>query len=372
MGHFCNLAAEDRRTCNRFTRLNDIVLLPLLPHYTVLMPGEDIYDCTIIGAGPTGLFAAFYAGLRGMKTKIIEALPEPGGQLAVLYPEKLIYDVPGHPRILAADLVRQLVEQTSLFQPEFAYEQRVEILERAAVGGEEVWRLGDPLRLHYSRTVIISAGIGAFQPNKLDRPGVADFEGRGVYYFVKDKRPFRHKRVLIVGGGDTAVDWALNLKDWAREITLIHRRGEFRAHEASLTALSLTSIPVLTHWELKRVHGEHGRLRGATIFENRLGQERELEVDAVLINIGFKASLGPVEAWGLELAGPRHIKVNGLMETSLPGVFAAGDIAAVEGSEPLNLIVTGFAQAAIAANAAKQHTDPGARIFPGHSSELRL
>jgi len=332
---------------------------------------RQTFDITIIGAGPTGLFAAFYAGLRGMSTKIIEALPEPGGQLAVLYPEKFIYDVPGHPKILAQDLVKLLVQQCELFQPEYVYEQRIETLTRATLDGEEVWRVGTAVEAHYSRTVVISAGIGAFSPNKIERAGVEDYEGKGVHYFVKDKRPFRGKRILIVGGGDTAVDWCLNLKDWAGNITLIHRRAEFRAHEASLTHLRATDIPILTNWELKRVHGD-GFVQGATIFENRTGEERELEVDAVLINIGFKAALGHIESWGVELADARHIRVDGSMETRLPGIFAAGDIAAVEGGEPLNLIVTGFAQAAIAANAAKRSVDPKSRLFPGHSSELKL
>lgn len=332
---------------------------------------NETYDFTIIGAGPTGLFAAFYAGLRGMKTKIIEALPEPGGQLAVLYPEKFIYDVPGHPKILAKDLVKLLVEQTDLFHPTMVFDRRIETLTQADRDGEHVWRLGTPVEAHYSRTVLISGGVGAFSPNKLDRPGVSEFEGRGVYYFIKDKRPLRGKRVLIVGGGDTAVDWCLNLKDWAKAITLIHRRDQFRAHEASLTALRMTEIPILTFWELKRVIGEE-QVVGATIFDNRTGEERDIEVDVVLVNIGFKAMLGPIGAWGLEMADQRHIRVNGFMETNLPGVFAAGDIAAVEGSEPLNLIVTGFGQAAIAANAARQRIEPGARLFPGHSSELKL
>lgn len=333
--------------------------------------GGELYDITILGAGPTGLFAAFYAGLRGMRTKVIEALPEPGGQLAVLYPEKYIYDVPGHPRIMARDLVRQLIEQCHLFEPGFVYSQRIDTLTPLDSGDGPAWRLGTATEAHLSRTVLICGGIGAFEPNRLDRLGVAEYEGRGVYYFVKDKRPFRGKRVLIVGGGDTAIDWCLNLKDWAGEVTLIHRRDEFRAHEASLASLRLSGIPMLTHWELKRVLGD-GQVRGATIFHNRTGEERELAVDVVLISIGFKAALGSIEHWGLETADARHIRVDGHMRTNLPGVFAAGDIAAVEGSEPLNLIVTGFAQAAIAANAAKHHLDPRSRIFPGHSSELRL
>lgn len=335
------------------------------------MPDDRIFDLTIIGAGPTGLFAAFYSGLRGMATKIVESLPEPGGQLAVLYPEKFIYDVPGHPKIQAKDLVQQLLLQNELFAPEYVYDQRIETLTRLSAEGQEVWRLGTAEHHHLSRAVLVTAGIGAFSPNRLDRPGVDEYEGRGVYYFVKDKRPFRGKRILIVGGGDTAVDWCLNLKDWAQSITLIHRRAEFRAHESSLAALKVSEIPILTYWELKRVWGE-GKVEHATIFENRTGEERELDVDLVLINIGFKAALGPIESWGLEMADNRHIRVDGFMETNLRGIFAAGDIAAMQGSEPLNLIVTGFGQAAIAANAAKQRVDPKARIFPGHSSELRL
>lgn len=333
--------------------------------------GEGVYDITIIGAGPTGLFAAFYAGLREMRTKIIEALPEPGGQLAVLYPEKLIYDVPGHPKIMAKDLVASLVEQCALFDPTYVYEQRIDNLQRVEIDGESVWALENHHETHFSRTVLIGGGIGAFVPNKLDVPGAAEFENQGVHYFVKDKRPFRGKRILIAGGGDTAVDWCLNLRDWASEITLIHRRDGFRAHEASLAELRASPISIMTFWELDSIRG-NGRVQHATIRDNRSGETRDLDVDAVLINIGFKASLGPIKKWGLELVDTRHIRVDGFMETNLPSVFAAGDIAAVDGSEPLNLIVTGFAQAAIAANAARQRIDPTARLFPGHSSELRL
>jgi thioredoxin reductase (NADPH) len=332
---------------------------------------NEVYDITIIGAGPTGLFAAFYAGLRGMRTKIIEALPEVGGQLAVLYPEKFIYDVPGHPKVLAKDLVKLLIEQTHLFQPDVVLGERVDTLTRKDLEGEEVWRVGGATNAHWTRTVVITAGIGAFEPNKLDKPGVADYLDKGVYYFVQDKRPFRDKRILIIGGGDTAVDWCLNLKDWAKEITLIHRRDEFRAHESSMTALRMTEIPIMTFWELKRIDGNE-RPQTATIFENRTGEEKTIDVDIVLISTGFKAALGPIESWGLEMVDKRHVKTDIFMETNLPGVFAAGDIAAVEGSIPLNLIVTGFGQAAVAANAAKAKTDPKARMFPGHSSEMKL
>ncbi len=247
-----------------------------------------------------------------------------------------------------------------------------EVAKRATCDrGEEVWRLGTATQGHWTRTVLISAGIGAFAPQRIDRPGIVDYEGKGVYYFVKDKRPFRGQRILVVGGGDTAVDWCLNLKDWAKEITLIHRREGFRAHESSLAALHKSNVPIMTFYELKRVFGD-GRVQGATIFDNRTGVESDIKVDAVLVNIGFKAALGPIQSWGLDLADARHLRTDGFMETNLKGVFAAGDIASVDGSEPLNLIVTGFGQAAVAANAAKRYIDPKSRLFPGHSSELKL
>ncbi|MEO8457154.1 MAG: NAD(P)/FAD-dependent oxidoreductase [Chloroflexota bacterium] len=338
------------------------------------MPDEttDIFDVTIIGGGPTGLFTAFYAGLRGMRTKIIEALPELGGQLAVLYPEKFIYDVPGHPKIMAKDLVKQLIEQIHLFEPTFVLGQRIETLTKKEAEGAEVWRVGTATEAHLTRTVVITAGIGAFEPNKLDKPGVADYLDRGVFYFVKDKRPMRDKNILIIGGGDTAVDWALNLKDWAKSITVIHRRDQFRAHEGSLATLATTNIPVKTFYELKRIDGDENGPKQSIIFNNKTGEEETLETDVILISTGFKANLGPLASWGLEMIDVRHIKTDVFMATNIPGVYAAGDIAAIEGSVPLNLIVTGFGQAAIAANACKAHIDPSARMFPGHSSEMKL
>ena len=279
--------------------------------------------------------------------------------------------MPGHPKVLAKDLVKALIEQSRLFDPTYVFDERLETLTRHKVDGEEVWRLGGAMETHLSRSLVLTAGIGAFQPNHLDRPGVEKYLNNGVYYFVEDKRPFRDKRILIIGGGDTAIDWALNLKDWAREITIIHRRDQFRAHEASLAELRTTEIPIMTFWQLRRIDG-NDRVETATIYESHTDEERTLDVDIVLINIGFKADLGPIADWGLEMVDKRHIRTDVFMETNLPGVYAAGDIAAVEGGEPLNLIVTGFGQAAVASNAAKARIDPDARMFPGHSSEMKL
>lgn len=330
------------------------------------MAARDVYDVTILGAGPTGLFGAFYAGLREMRTKIVEALPEPGGQLAVLYPEKYIYDVPGLPRILAKDLVRNLVEQCSQWHPTFCLGERAQDLRQEENG---LLALVTDKQVHYSRAILICAGIGAFEPNRLDLGSIRQYEGRGVYYFVQDKLPFYKKRLLVIGGGDSAVDWALNLKDYAQSVTLIHRRGEFRAHPSSVTELMNSSVDVRLWHELKDIEGD-GKITGAIVFDNRTGEEMHLEVDAVLLNLGFRADLGPIKYWGLEM-DKRYILVNERQETSLPGVYAAGDVAQQRGVDPLNLIAVGFGQVVVAVNHAYSYIT-GGKVFPGHSSERRL
>jgi thioredoxin reductase len=329
---------------------------------------NETYDITIIGAGPTGMFGTFYAGLREMKTLLIEALPQPGGQLAVLYPEKSIYDVAGYPCILAKDLVKELWQQAAKFNPDVRFDEQVVHLRR---GADNCLVVATDKAIYRSRTVLIAAGIGAFAPNKLDRPGLAEFEGRGIHYFVENADLFRSKRLIIVGGGDSAVDWALTLKDWAQKVTLVHRRADFRAHERSVAELmTAEEIEKRLGWEVKEVQG-NGHVQAATIFSNQTGEEMTIEVDALLLNLGFKADLGWIRGWGLEF-DKRAIAVDGLMATNLPGVYAAGDIAGPKGSVALTLIATGFAQAVLAVNCAKNYLDPKARIFPGHSSEKRL
>lgn len=330
------------------------------------MSERDVYDITIIGAGPTGLFGAFYAGMREMRTKIVEALPEPGGQLAVLYPEKFIYDVAGFPKILAKDLVKGLVEQSSQWNPTLCYEERAQTL---VCEDDGTLVLGTNKATHYSKTIVICGGIGAFRPNKLDNDSLNRFEGNGVFYFVQKKEPFHKKRLLVVGGGDSAVDWALNLKDYAEQVTLIHRRGEFRAHAASVTELMNSSVDVRLFHELEVVEGDD-HITGAVIYDNRTKEKTHLELDMVLMNLGFKADLGPLKEWGLQI-DKRYIVVNNRHETNIPGVYAAGDIASQPDTEPLNLIATGFGQVTVAVNYAYAHIT-GGKVFPGHSSEMRL
>lgn len=327
----------------------------------------DVYDITIIGAGPSGLFATFYAGLRQMKTKVIDALEEPGGQVAVLYPEKYIFDVPGYSKILAKDLVKSLVEQAFQYNPTVVLGERVTTLHK----NNGTFELGtDKGTKHYTKAVLVAAGVGAFSPNRLEAKGAADYEGKGVYYFVKDKSIFKDKNLLIVGGGDSAVDWALNIKDIAKKITLVHRRDVFRAHEGSVAELMKSNCEVKLFYEVKSVSGDGSKLTQAVIFDNRSKVESTLDVDAILVNIGFRADLGPIKDWGLQIDG-REIRVNGKMETNIPGVYVAGDIAGPFDGVKLNLIATGYAQAALAVNVAKAYVDPNSKIFPGHSSEMK-
>ncbi len=335
------------------------------------MPVEtdnEVYDVTLIGAGPAGLFGAFYAGMRELKTKIIDTLPEVGGQLAVLYPEKFIYDVPGHPKVLAKDLVKLLVEQTLQWKPSLWLDEWISELRRREDG---VFELVAGPRTHLTKTVVITAGVGAFSPHRLALESCNRFEGRGVYYFIKDKTLFRGMRLLIVGGGDSAVDWALNLKDYARQVTLIHRRDQFRAAPASVTELMHSNVAVKLFHEVKDVVC-NDRIEQVVIYNNKTKEETTLGTDAVLLNLGFKADLGPIKNWGIELWKTRYLKVNARMETNIPGVYAAGDIAAQGDVEPVNLIATGFAQATVAVNVAATYINPKMRIFPGHSSERRL
>ncbi len=328
---------------------------------------QDVYDLTIVGAGPTGLFAAFYAGLRQMKTKVIDALDEPGGQLAVLYPEKYIFDVPGYTKVLAKDLVKNLVEQAFQFRPTVVLGERVTGLRRS----DSVLELStDRGTTHYSKAVLVAAGVGAFSPNRLEAQGASDYEGKGVYYSVKDKSAFAGKNLLIVGGGDSAVDWALTMKDTAKKITLVHRRDVFRAHELSVRELMNSNVDIKLFYEVRKVIGDGTKLTQAVIFDNRSQAETTVDADAILVNIGFRADLGPIKDWGLEIEG-REIRTNGKMETNMPGVYVAGDIAGPIDGVKLNLIATGYAQAALAVNVAKAFVDPNSKIFPGHSSETK-
>ena len=327
------------------------------------LPADAEFDLTIIGAGPVGLFASFYAGLRTMSVKLVDSLAEPGGQLAALYPDKYIYDVAGFPKVKAKTLVDELVAQTMQYSPTVCLGEQATTL-AAADGG---WVIGtDQGRQHRTRTLLLTAGIGYFAPRKLADASLARYEGHGLHYVLPGLEVFRDRRVLLPGGGDTAVDWALHLEPLASDLTLIHRRDQFRAHEDSVQKLHASRCRVVPFHELKALEGD-GRLERAVIFDNRSKAETTLAVDDVVVNFGFVANLGPIKTWGLTIKG-NSLEVSQKMETNLPGVFAAGDLVNYPGK--LKLIATGFGEATMAVCGAKMLVDPKARYFPGHSSEM--
>ncbi len=322
---------------------------------------ERVMDLAIIGGGPAGLFAAFYAGLREMDCTIFDSLPELGGQLAALYPEKYIHDVAGFPSVRARELVDRCVQQAMRFEPGVRLEETVRHLDREG----DLWRLETNKGLYRARTVIIAAGLGAFSPRRLPVDGSEQWEGKGLYYGVGNLESFRGQRVVIVGGGDSAVDWALHLLDVAESVTLVHRRDGFRAHEESVNQLRESRAVMKLFYEVRSIQGDD-RIKSITIFHNKTGEEETLPADAVVASIGYLSSLGPIADWGLEFEG-KQIKVNSRLETNLPGVFACGDICTYPGK--IKLIACAFGEAPIAVSHAKLHIDPKARLQPAHSSE---
>lgn len=319
------------------------------------------YDMLIIGAGPAGLYGAYYAGFRGFSVAVLDSLPEPGGQVSALYPEKLIYDVAGLPAIKGQDLVDDLVEQAASADPAYLLGHRAEDLQ---VKDDHIAVTTHRGLVVEARTVLITGGIGTFTPRPL--PDAEDFEKNGLMYFVPKLDVLAGLDVLIVGGGDSAFDWALSLEPIARSVTLIHRRERFRAHEGTVEKVRSSSVRVLIPYEVARLHGDE-RIEGAEIFCNADDGVRErLDVQAVVAALGFKADLGPFTRWGLE-QHKRHIVVDQAMRTNLHGVFAAGDIVEYEGK--VKLISVGFGEAATAVNNAAVVINPDAHVFPGHSSD---
>lgn len=321
-------------------------------------------DVTIIGGGPCGLFAAFYAGLRGMSVRIVDSLSELGGQLTALYPEKYVYDMPGFPKVLAKELARNLIEQGTQFSPEIVLEETANQLEKT----DEGYAIRTEAGVYPTRTVIISAGAGAFSPTKLGVENEEHYFGRGLMYGVRDKKSLEGKRVAIVGGGDSAFDWALNLLDTAGPISLIHRRDVFKAHEDSVHQVQNSRVEMQLWRAVKALHGTD-KLEGITLENTQTKELEEFPCDAIVVNIGFKSSLGPIKDWGLDIQ-KNQVVVDHKFETNLPGVFAIGDVCAFP--EKLKLIATGVGEAATAVCFAKTRLDPDAKLFPGHSSDRDL
>jgi ferredoxin/flavodoxin---NADP+ reductase len=329
-----------------------------------LKEDQKVYDITIIGGGPTGLFTAFYGGMRKASVKIIESLPQLGGQLATLYPEKYIYDVAGFPKVKAQDLVNNLKEQMAKFETTICLEQAVEGVEKQADG---MFKLTTDKEVHFSRTIIITAGNGAFQPRRLELEHASEFEGKNLHYFVDNLEHFRDKKVVICGGGDSAVDWALMLEPIAEKVYLVHRRDKFRAHEHSVENLHNSTVELKTPYVPSELVVDDNKIK-QLILEETKGDEKEiLDLDELIVNFGFVSSLGPIKDWGLEIE-KNSIVVNSRMETNIPGIYAAGDISTYDGK--VKLIASGFGEAPTAVNNAKAYMDPKARVQPMHSTSM--
>jgi ferredoxin/flavodoxin---NADP+ reductase len=318
------------------------------------MENDAVVDVTILGAGPVGLSAAYYVGHREGTVRIVESLEQIGGQVAATYPEKHVFDVAGFPKILGQKLVDMCAEQGLQFGADLMLGEEAKELRRVSENGEQLLSLTtDAGRTYLSRAMIITAGHGAFEPRRLGVEGIDEWLGKGLHYVVREKAQFAGKRCVIVGGGDSALDWTLGLQDTAElPITLVHRRDRFRALESSLSeARKLEAegaVRILTPHEVRGVHG-NGQVERVTIENTSTGELEEHDCDALITLLGFVSHLGSIADWGLELEGKRQIKIDPTTcETSMPGVYAAGDVAGYPGK--ITLITVGMGEAAIAAN----------------------
>jgi thioredoxin reductase (NADPH) len=326
---------------------------------------SKIVDVVIVGGGPAGMFAAYYGGMRKMSVVLIESMPQLGGQLAALYPEKYIYDVAGFPKVTAQNLVDNLRQQMAHFPIDVRLEEKVLQVHKKE---ERLFEIVTDKGSIHARAVIITAGVGAFEPRKLELPEAAKFEKANLHYFVGNLERFRGQKVLISGGGDSAVDWALMMEPIAASVTLVHRRDKFRAHEHSVQLLEQSKVNIRTPMEITALHGDEA-IERVTLTNAKTGESETIEVDAVIVNFGFVSSLGPISEWGLKIENG-SIVVDSRMATSVPGIFAAGDITTYPGK--LKLIAVGFGEAPTAINNAKVYIDPDAKLSPGHSSNLKL
>jgi thioredoxin reductase len=319
-------------------------------------------DILIVGAGPTGLYGAYYAGFRGLRTAVLDALPEPGGQITAMYPEKQIFDIAGLPAVRGRDLVANLLDQAAPYRPAYLLGQQALGLSYDGDGRPVVsTSAGVSVR---AGAVIITGGIGTFTPRPL--AGGSPYENRGLSYFVRQLDDYANHDVVIVGGGDSAFDWAATLEPLARSVTLVHRRDRFRAHHATVSQVLASSVEILVNCEVTQVRGDSA-VTGVDIRHLPDGSVRFRRTQRIIAALGFTTNLGPLLDWGLEIDG-RHIVVGTRMATNLPRVYAAGDITEYPGK--VRLISVGFGEAATAVNNAATVLDPAADLFPGHSTDF--
>ena len=318
-------------------------------------------DILIIGAGPTGLFAVFEAGLLNLKCHLIDALAQPGGQCSEIYPKKPIYDIPAYPEILAGDLTEKLLEQSKQFEPGFTLGERAETIEKQSDGSFLVTT--NKGTLHSAPVVAIAGGLGSFEPRKPAIDNLSDYEEKGVAYMIKDPEFYRDKRVVIAGGGDSALDWTIFLTEVAREVTLIHRRTEFRGALDSVDKVQDLKnkglISLITPAEVKKLYGKNHI--ESILYSVSGGSGQLLETDAFIPLFGLSPKLGPIANWGLEIE-KNAIKVNNALDyqTNIPGIFAIGDVNTYPGK--LKLILCGFHEATLMCQAAYKIINPGKRL----------
>jgi thioredoxin reductase (NADPH) len=323
------------------------------------MAGEtQVTDVAIVGAGPVGLFAVFECGMLKMKCHVVDALEQVGGQCVALYPEKPIYDIPAWPSIDALGLIEKLEEQIRPFHPVFHLGQRVEKLTQQ--GDRWLLETSAGTRID-ARAVIIAAGVGAFGPNRPPLDHLERYEGKSVFYLVKRREDFRNKRVVIAGGGDSAVDWALSLPEVCSKVYVIHRRPKFRAAPESVSRLDQLvqegRVELVVPYQLARLEGTEGGALTGVVVATLDGEERVLEADVLLPFFGLAMNIGPIAEWGLDIDA-KHVTIDqATCATNLPGIYAIGDIAHYP--HKLKLILCGFSEAAMAAHAIRPLVHPG-------------
>lgn len=320
----------------------------------------DSVDVLIVGAGPVGLFGAYYAGVRTLSTAVLDSLEEPGGQITAMYPEKAIFDVAGFPAIKGRDLVDQLLAQAAPFNPHYLLGHQAVGLERGDGGFAVTTSTGHRIEC---RAIVITGGIGTFTPRPL--PAGGEYLGRGLVHFVPDPAAYKNQDIVVVGGGDSALDWALMLESIGKSVTLVHRRAEFRAHQHSVELLKKSSVRIVTDAQVSAVRGDPD-VTEVDVTIKDVDEPLTLACDKLVAALGFTANLGPLMEWGVEIQ-KRQIVVDTTGATSVPGVYAAGDIIDYPGK--VKLIATGFGEVATAVNNAFAYLNPGKSAFPGHLSD---
>lgn len=321
------------------------------------MHKKDIFDVIIIGGGPTGMFAAFYAGLRELKTKVIETLPVLGGQVEIMYPEKMIFDIGAYPYIKGGELIHQLEKQMEPFDTEIRLNESVLTLHK--LEDEKMFEVRTNKQTHYARAILVTTGLGSFEARKLTFDYPEAYEQTNLHYYVSKLETYRDKVVAITGGGDSAVDWALTLEGIAKKVYIIHRRDKFRAHEASVTRLKNSSVEVITPYVPIELIGDGKEIK-EVVFQKRRDKETfVLPVDYFIVSFGFVSDNRQLDEWGLSTEHS-NILVTQKMETNIPGIYAAGDVTTFDGK--VKLIATGFGEAPTAVNAIIQYLNPGKTI----------